>query len=139
MNPEERYLFDTDAITNIFKKKPSLKLVENLKTLPKEAQYVATITISEIVYGAMKSNRPEFHLQNMKQIIIPSVNILPFDSSAAFIAGEIRASLEKKGTPLAFADLLIASIALANNLVLVTGNTKHFSRIDNLKCENWLI
>ncbi len=138
MSPGARYLFDTDAITNIFKKQPSLKLVANLKNLPKAAQYVSTITISEIVYGAMKSNRPEFHLQNLKKIILPSVHILAFDSAAAFVAGEIRAALEKKGATLAFADLQIAAIALANNLVLVTGNIRHFSRIDQLKCENWL-
>ena len=69
MSAEEKYLFDTDTITNIFKKKPSSKLVKKLKILPKDTQFISTITISEIVYGAMKSNSSDYHLQNLKEII----------------------------------------------------------------------
>ncbi|MDM8522200.1 hypothetical protein QUF80_02415 [Desulfococcaceae bacterium HSG8] len=46
--------------------------------------------------------------------------------------------MEKKGQPLSFADLQIASVAIANNLTLITGNEKHFERIDELEIENWL-
>jgi len=50
----------------------------------------------------------------------------------------IRANLEKIGLPLDLADLEIASIAIAGNFVLITGNTRHFSRIPELQLENWL-
>ena len=132
------YLFDTDIITNIFKKQPFPGLLARLADTPRKQQYISTVTISEIVYGAYKSDRPEYHLSNLQNILLPAVNILGFDSKAAYACGRIRAELEKSGTPLALADLEIAAIALANQLVLVTGNTHHFSRISGLIVENWL-
>jgi tRNA(fMet)-specific endonuclease VapC len=86
----------------------------------------------------MKSKAPEYHLKNLEQLILPAVNILPFDSDAAFTYGKIRVELERKGIPLTHADLQIAAIALINDLVLVTGNIRHFARIDSLKVENWI-
>ncbi|MFZ5763255.1 MAG: type II toxin-antitoxin system VapC family toxin [Thermodesulfobacteriota bacterium] len=132
------YLFDTDIITNIFKKHPAPGLLARLAAIPRGQQHISTITIAEIVYGACKSDRPAHHLRNLQEILLPAVNILGFDSKAAFVCGRLRAELEKTGTPLALADLEIAAIALANQLVLVTGNTRHFGRIPNLTVENWL-
>ncbi|MFZ5776382.1 MAG: type II toxin-antitoxin system VapC family toxin [Thermodesulfobacteriota bacterium] len=133
------YLFDTDIITNVLKKQPSPLLLARLATTLRKQQHISTITISEIGYGACKSTRPEFHLANLQNILLPSVNIVPFDSKAAYACGRLRAELEKVGTPLALADLEIAAIALANDLVLVTGNTRHFARIPTLSVENWLV
>ena len=132
------FLFDTDIITNVLKKRPSLRLLKHLATVPHREQFISTITISEIVYGAVKSDRPEFHLHNLETILLPSVNIAGFDAKAAYICGRLRAELEKKGTPLALADLEIAAICIAGNFTLITGNIKHFSRINTLHCENWL-
>ena len=61
-----------------------------------------------------------------------------FDTQSAWIAGRLRAELTKHGTPSDFPDLQIAAIALSQNLSVVTGNTKHFDRVSNLKVENWL-
>lgn len=132
------YLFDTDIITNIFKKRPSPGLLTKLADVPRKNQHISTVTISEIVFGAYKSDRPEYHLCNLQNILLPAVNILGFDSKAAYVCGRIRAELEKAGTPLALADLEIASIAIANELILVTGNIRHFSRISQLIVENWI-
>ncbi|NIA05116.1 MAG: PIN domain-containing protein [Proteobacteria bacterium] len=132
------YLFDTDIITNIFKKKPSTKLLEKLAGTARRDQFISTITISEIVYGAWKSRQSRRHLDNLEKILLPSVNILGFDAKAAYVCGSLRAGLEKSGTPLALADLEIAAIAIANELTLVSGNLGHFSRIEGLKLENWL-
>jgi tRNA(fMet)-specific endonuclease VapC len=133
------YLFDTDIITNIFKKQPTPGLLARLVDIPRRQQHISIVTISEIVYGACKSDRPAHHLRNLQEVLLPAVNILGFDSRAAFVCGRVRAELEKAGTPLALADLEIASIALANKLVLVTGNTRHFVRISELTVENWLV
>ncbi|MFA6270949.1 MAG: type II toxin-antitoxin system VapC family toxin [Candidatus Paceibacterota bacterium] len=133
------YLFDTDIITNIFKKQPNPGLLAMLADIPRNQQYISTVTISEIVYGACKSNRPAHHLRNLQEILLPAVNLLGFDSKAAFVCGRVRAELEKAGTPLPLADLEIAAIALANKLVLVTGNIRHFVRIPELTVENWLV
>ena len=132
------FLFDTDIITNILKKNPSERLLKQLAPIPVLEQYISTITVSEIVYGAVKSNRPEYHLENLEKVLLPSVNVVGFDSKAAYVCGRLRAELEKKGTPLDLADLEIAAIAIAGEFTLVTGNTKHFSRIIELRVENWL-
>lgn len=133
------YLFDTDIISNIFKKHPSPGLLARLAEIPRNEQHISTITVSEIVYGACKSSRPDFHLANLQNILLPSVTILGFDSGAAYACGRIRAELERAGTPFAFADLEIAAIALASGLVLVTGNSRHFDRVPGLLVENWLL
>ncbi|MCK4711014.1 MAG: type II toxin-antitoxin system VapC family toxin [Gammaproteobacteria bacterium] len=132
------YLFDTDTITNIVKPHPSAKLLHRLEKISRSQQFVSTITILEIVYGAEKSQRPEFHLNNLETILLPAVNIVSFDTKAAYICGRIRAELEKQGKPLDLADLEIASIAIANDLILVTNNVRHFKRLPLLKYENWL-
>ena len=132
------FLFDTDIITNVLKKSPSRNLLQRLAEVSVQEQYISTITVAEIVYGAVKSTRPEFHLDNLENILLPSVNVVGFDAKAAYVCGRLRANLEKSGLPLALADLEIASIAIAGNFVLITGNTKHFSRIMELQIENWL-
>lgn len=132
------FLFDTDVITNILKKKPSKKLLTKLSRLNRSKQFISTITIGEIVYGAFKSSKVDYHLDNLKNILLPSINILPFDSKSSFIYGKIRAELEKKGKSLSHCDLQIASITIANNLTLVTGNINHFKGVPWLKVENWI-
>ena len=132
------YLFDTDVLTNIVKPRPSPRLLEKLSILQQDQQYVSTITISEIVYGAEKSNRPEYHLKNLETVLLPAVNIVSFDAKSAYVCGRIRAELEKRGMSLALADLEIASIAIANDFPLVTNNLRHFERIERLRCEGWL-
>lgn len=132
------YLFDTDIITTILKPKPPKWLIERLSRVPETDQYISTITIFEIVYGAMKSSRAAYHLKNLEEILLPAVNLVGFDTKAAYVCGGLRADLEKKGQPLALADLEIAAIAIAGDFTLVTGNMSHFARIDDLKVENWL-
>ena len=132
------YLFDTDAITNIFKKKPSSKLVKNISNLKKKDQFISTITIAEIVYGAFRSRSSNYHLENLRNVLLPAINVLPFDSRSAFIYGKIRAGLEEMGEIISHTDIQIASVALANDLTLITGNIKHFLRISELRIEDWI-
>ena len=132
------YLFDTDTISNIFKPSPSLRLQAKLREVPAEQQFITTITIYEIVYGAYKSSRTDHHLRNLKELLLPQVAIVDFDSDAAYVCGALRVELERSGVSLPLADLQVASIAVANGLVLVTGNVGHFRRIPGLPVENWM-
>ncbi|MFC1592300.1 type II toxin-antitoxin system VapC family toxin [Thermodesulfobacteriota bacterium] len=132
------YLFDTDVITNIFKKKPSRNLLQRLKVLDHQQQFISTITVYEIIYGACKSNRPDHHLENLETILLPAVNVVGFDIGAAYVCGRLRSELERKGESVPIADLQIAAIALAHELILITGNQKHFKRIPGLQVEDWL-
>lgn len=133
------YLFDTDTITNVLKKIPSPFLLRHMARIHPGDQFISTITVSEVVYGARKSERPEYHLNNLKTLLLPEVAVLDFDLNAAYVAGQIRAQLEKAGTPLAWADIQIAAVAIANEKILVTGNSAHFKKIAGLDIENWLI
>jgi tRNA(fMet)-specific endonuclease VapC len=132
------YLFDTDTINNILKPVPSHRLQGKLRKVPAEQQFISTITVYEIVYGAYKSTRTDHHLRNLKELLLPQVRIVDFDSEAGYVCGALRVELERSGAPLPLADLQVAAIAIANELVLVTGNVGHFQRIPGLPVENWL-
>ncbi len=97
---------------------------------------MCSIVKAELFYGAAKSQRHEETLAIQLQFVsqFPS---LPFDDQAAEFYSRIRAELAKRGTPIGPNDLLIAAIALANNLILVTHNTQEFSRVNGLKYEDW--
>ena len=130
------FIFDTDIYTNVIRKISSEKLLNRLSKVPRRDQFTTTITIAEVYYGLMKASRL-FKL--FESVLLPRATILPFDFSAAKKYGEIRSFLEKQGTPLAHADLQIASITLSMNMTLITGNLKHFQRVPKLAVENWLI
>jgi len=133
------FIFDTDIYTNVIRKSPSKTLINRLKKVPRRDQFTTTITIGEVYYGIMKVSNKTKLLKLFEDVLLPRATILSFDFSAAKKYGEIRSFLEKQGTPLAHADLQIASIALSMNMTLITGNLKHFQRVPGLAVENWLI
>ena len=132
------YLFDTDVLSGIIKKNPSLALIRRLASLEPSQQFTTAITVGELVYGAYKSDRPEYFLKKLENLVWPNIQILPFDQKAAGVHGKLRAELEKKGASLSEPDLRIASIARFHGLTLITGNLKHFSRVPGLEVENWI-
>lgn len=132
------YLFDTDTITNVFKRRPSPELAARLRSTKPSGQFVSAITVAEIVYGAERSGDRDRHLHNLQTRLLPNVTVLDFDLETACIAGRVRAELAAAGKSIAFADLQIAAAALANELILVTGNVRRFRSIPRLRVENWL-
>ncbi|MFH1859756.1 MAG: type II toxin-antitoxin system VapC family toxin [bacterium] len=135
-----KYLFDTDILSNLMKKQPSPNLLEKLKELSPNLQCTSTITVGELYYGACRLHSPASIIERIEKEIFPSLyEILPFDKESAKEYGRIRAKLEGKGESLSEPDLRIAAICLVNNATLVTGNIKHFARIDGLKVEDWLL
>lgn len=91
---------------------------------------------AELLAGAYKSARVEENLRSFG-VFFAGLSSLPFDDLAAAHYGEIRAALQRVGTPIGPIDLLIASIARANSLVLVTHNTREFSRVEGLDLDDW--
>ena len=132
------YLLDTNIISHPSKKNPSPKLMRRMALVPPQQQFTSAITIGEMVCGALRSNRPEALLARFEEDVLPFYTVLPFDFEGAKVYGKISSDLERKGRPIDEADLRIASIALANNLTLVTDNVRHFVRIEGLTVENWL-
>ncbi|NJN99790.1 MAG: type II toxin-antitoxin system VapC family toxin [Anaerolineales bacterium] len=86
----------------------------------------------------MKSAKPEENLAKQHRFVSRFIS-LPFDDNAAEAYSRIRARLEKSGTPIGPNDLLIAAIAVANDVTLVTHNTDEFGRVEGLKLEDWEI
>jgi len=132
------FIFDTDVISNVLKRNPSPSLLRRVAGLASDEQFTTSITIGELVFGAFRSQRPQYFLDKLKKLVIPNIQILSFDEASAYIYGKLRAELETQGQTIAEPDLRIASIALNHDLILVTGNTKHFSRIPDLKIEDWI-
>jgi predicted nucleic acid-binding protein len=92
----------------------------------------------ELYYGAYKSQRVTANADRVKTLW-QSIEMMPINASVAETFGMIKAALESDGNRLDDFDLAIAATALANNLILVTNNTDHFSRIDGLRIENWTL
>ncbi|HDH05998.1 MAG TPA: type II toxin-antitoxin system VapC family toxin [Nitrospirae bacterium] len=133
------YLFDTDALSQIVKSNPSLSFIRRLALIPPERQFTSAITVGEMVYGAYKSNRPDYFIKKLDRLVWPNIQILPFCESSAKVYGLLRAEMGKKGISLSEPDMRIASITVYNDLTVVTGNIKHFSKVPGLKVENWIV
>jgi tRNA(fMet)-specific endonuclease VapC len=132
------YLFDTDAISELLRRKPAPEYVAWVRTIPREDQFISAITAGELYQGAYRSEARERHLENIEQRVLPAVTVLPFDTAVAKVFGRVRALLEEAGTRLADADLQIAATALHHGLELVTGNVRHFERIPELRIDRTL-
>jgi tRNA(fMet)-specific endonuclease VapC len=129
------YLLDTNTCVVHLKQKASPVSARLRQHSPQDLA-VCSVVKAELFYGAMKSQNPPRTLAVQQQFLSQFVS-LPFDDSAAEIYGRERARLTLLGTPIGPNDLLIASIALAHNLTLVTHNTREFSRITGLVLEDW--
>ena len=94
------------------------------------------MVVAELLYGARRSQKPADVALQVRQFC-GRFHSLPFDDDAAERCAEIRSHLATAGTPIGPIDVLIAAIALANNLTLVTHNTREFSRVPGLMLEDW--
>jgi tRNA(fMet)-specific endonuclease VapC len=133
------YLLDTDVLSNLMKRSPSSVLVSRVARVPPGEQFTSSITLGELVYGAHRlRDRTAALLERIEDTLLPNLPVLPFDTSAARRYGQLRAEMERKGTPIGDADMHIAAIALVHGLKVVTGNERHFRRVPALVVENWL-
>jgi tRNA(fMet)-specific endonuclease VapC len=130
-----RYLLDTNICVHIAKQKPP-GVLARFRDLRLGDVGMSVITHLEMVHGAWKSQPREENLERIKELelLIP---VLPMDASAGSHYGQLRAELERKGSPIGAYDLLIAAHALSLGLTLVTNNVREFRRIKQLRVENW--
>jgi len=111
-------------------------VLEKLEATPNDEVRVCSVVKAEMIYGAMKSRDPARAIRTQGSFF-SRYQSLPFDDAAADAYGRIRAKLESKGARIGPNDLLIAAIAVANDLTLVTHNTNEFSRVTGLVLEDW--
>ena len=129
------YMLDTNICIYVMKNKPE----RALKRFEKEINRgicISSITLAELEYGMKHSSNPAKNERALLKFLLP-LRILSFESSAASAYGEIRAYLQKQGTPIGPLDMLIAGHARSKELILVTNNVREFARVPELKLENW--
>jgi tRNA(fMet)-specific endonuclease VapC len=131
-----KFLLDTNICIYIIKQKP-LEVLHKFNTYQVGDIGISSITVAELEFGVQKSQYPAKNQQALAQFLLP-LEIVNFDHAAATLYGDIRARLEKQGTPIGSLDTLIAAHALSLQVILITNNIKEFSRVPNLKSENWV-
>ena len=128
-----RYLLDANAVIALLNDKTS-KTAQRARREKVGDIAVSAIVTHELFYGAFNSRRAA---QNLALIDALQFEVLEFGKEDARQAGEIRALLASKGTPIGPYDVLIAGQALAREMILVTRNTEEFGRVIGLQIEDW--
>jgi tRNA(fMet)-specific endonuclease VapC len=128
-----RFALDTNIVIALLKTRAS-PLAERIRSRSVEEIAVSSIVMFELYFGAFNSARTA---ENVSKLAAVRFQVLPFEQEDAKHAGEIRAVLRQKGTPIGAFDLLIAGQARARGLTLVTANVREFHRVPGLQVEDW--
>jgi tRNA(fMet)-specific endonuclease VapC len=132
------YLLDTNICIYIINEKPG-EILRKFERYPIHEFGISAITQAELQYGVAKSKNKNTNQIALDEFLLP-LTILPFHGEKLVgCYGEIRALLESKGKTIGPLDMLIAAHALSLDLTIISNNIKEFSRVPNLKCENWII
>lgn len=132
MSTHNIYLLDTCICIALLKKSPSV--IQRLREVGTHNCMISDITLAELYFGAFKSGK-EKHFNDVSEISKLFKNF-PIQYMRKY--GEIRWELERQGLHIGDMDMFIAATAIEEDLILVTDNVKHFSRIPGLKVENWM-
>jgi predicted nucleic acid-binding protein len=128
-------IIDSDIL--IYFLKGEKTVVQELTKIPSNELCTTRINYTELLYGAYNSSKVEENIMKFKGLLA-QFTILEFDERSCEIFAKTKAKLKKEGKIIADMDLMIASIAIANNQVLVSNNQKHFKRIRQLELVDWL-
>ena len=130
-----RYLLDTNIVSDLVRN-PQGRVAERIFKVGETQVCTSIIVAAELRYGAEKKGSPRLSAQ--LEMVLGALEVLPLDKPADRDYGIVRARLEQAGKPIGANDLLIAAQALALDCVLVTDNVKEFTRVKQLRVENWL-
>ena len=130
-----KYMLDTKIAIYVIKIRP-MKVLETFNRNV-ERMCISSITLAELIHGVEKIAKPEHNLQQVEDFV-SRLTVLEYGNKAAAHYGDIRAVLERKGTPIGVNDLHIAGHARSEGLTLVTNNFKEFERVAGLRLENWI-
>ncbi len=130
-----KYLLDTDIII-YWLKGIYPQIDKKIKELSSKFA-ISTITVAELYFGAYNSNKRDNNILIIDRLI-SKIQVIELDIKAGQIFGKIKAQLKSRGKIISDSDLFIASIAISNNMTLVSNNERHFLRIRQLKTEKWI-
>jgi len=128
-------LLDTNICIHVINAKPPAVL-ERFRQHRMGEIGLCSVVAAELAYGVAKSGSAR-NRQALEMFLAPLI-ILPFDDAALWAYGDLRAELERKGTPIGALDTMIAAHALSQQSTLVTNNTREFARVPGLALENWV-
>lgn len=124
-------ILDTSFLVDVLRGEEAVE--EAVRTVDESATArVSSVTVMELWEGIHLAESSERERRVLKNLLT-NVRELPFDRECAMMAGEINATLQRDGTPIEDADVMIAATALVNDVPVVTDNTAHFERIDDLE------
>jgi predicted nucleic acid-binding protein len=129
-----KYLLDTDTL--IYWLKGNKNIEEKALTIGLDQLRYSIISHAELYFGAYNSAQKDKNLKAI-QVVYQKLALVNFNPESAQLFGMIKADLKQQGNIILDADIMIAAIALSNDLTLVTNNEKHFERIPKLNIENW--
>jgi tRNA(fMet)-specific endonuclease VapC len=132
------FLLDTNAVVALLRNKPA-RVRERYREAEASGGYLAvsSVVLFELWYGVAKSSQVLENTERLRIFLSGDLDLLEFDDEDARRAGQVRACLEKNGTPIGAYDVLIAGQALRRDLTVVTANTSEFSRVTGLNWEDW--
>ena len=131
-----KYLLDTNICIYLIKKSPQ-KVFARFRQLSVGEVGLSVITYAELEYGVSRSHDPARNRIALSEFLAP-LEMLDFPVQAAPLYGTLRASLVRSGRMIGPLDLLIAAHALHLGATLITNNLKEFSRVPDLKIDNWV-
>jgi len=130
-----KYMLDTNISIYVIKRRPMAVL--GVFNQHANQMCISSITLAELLHGVEKSASPEHNLRQVEDFV-SRLDVLEYGGKAASHYGEIRADLERKGTPIGVNDLHIAGHARSEGLTLVTNNRREFERVEALRLDNWV-
>ncbi len=130
-----KFMLDTNIAVYVIKRRPP----EVLATFNLHADQMAisSITVAELLHGVEKSDCVKRNLRKVEDFV-SRLEVLDYTPNASAHYGDIRADLERKGTPIGVNDLHIAGHARSEGLILVTNNLREFERVEGLRTLNWI-
>lgn len=129
------YMLDTNICIYAMKNKPLI--VRERFNIFQNQLCISSVTLMELAVGAEKSMYKQKAFEALK-IFVDSLIVLNYDVNASYHTANIKATLEKQGTPIGAYDTMIAGHARSLGLIMVTNNEKEFKRVDGLRVENWV-
>lgn len=129
-----RRTLDTNICSYILRRHPA-SMIERFAALDREALWLSAIVAAELRFGAAKLGVPRF--QAAVEAWLAGFDVRPWPLEATQHYAQIRAALERTGSPIGGMDLMIAAHALAEDSVIVTNNAREFHRVPGLAVEEW--
>ncbi len=132
------YLLDTNAVIALLKDQPPVVRTRLRRAVSRGAAIaVSSVVLHELWYGVARSERRRENAERLRVFLSGNIAIVPFDEDDVATAGDLRATLERAGTPIGPYDMLIAAQALGSGATLVTANVSEFARVRGLVWQDW--